>query len=121
MPISKEQALTECRDLWLWLAANPGKNKDDALELPQFDHINYYDSYCPCCEEAFYCDNCLLLDLWPRRCVYKLSTYGKWRTALRQIYNGVGPYKHPKRAAKRNALKIANAAAEKLKDLKKES
>lgn len=47
--MTKREALRECRKMWLWLAQNPGKCKDDYLyahKIPLYE----WNNNCPCCQ-----------------------------------------------------------------------
>lgn len=71
MNITKEEALTICRDLWMWLAKNPHARKEN---WPKWcDILNKYEKEefthnCPCCEFASQetgrldCTKCLLVN-----------------------------------------------------------
>ncbi len=53
MKQTKREALTTCRELWVWLAENPGKKKS---EWPGWKKYGEMDSDCPCCEYNIYVD-----------------------------------------------------------------
>lgn len=62
-----QESLELTRDLWLWLALNPGSDKS---EWPEWEKHGKFYAYCPCCEYAkgLYrapdCSECPLKKYW---------------------------------------------------------
>ncbi len=44
------EVLVECRELWSWLAENPGEDKIDYFVAKGIKDLPYY--LCPCCEKV---------------------------------------------------------------------
>jgi hypothetical protein len=107
-----KECYSQMRDMWQWLADNPGKGKKDYFiehYLPQ-----NIISLCYACEYAsvlhlrqlvVVCRNCPCLELWPRKCYLSPSPF--------QIWDKNGASKEQKRVA---AQEIADFCKQKEKE-----
>ena len=86
MKLTKRKALEICRELWLWLADNPEKSKDD---WPGWKEYWPMISGCPCCEYIRHrypfgilnCHRCLLkwpISRWAHSCLDDDTPYSAW-------------------------------------------
>src|ERR1035437_6412353 len=109
--LTLHDSLEITRDMWNWLADNPGNSKEDYLEFAQLDELKTLASSCACCayvkqltEDASdgNCSmgnkrtkHCPIVSLWPSGCNKTGTPFDRW-------FNGVRESKY--------ARQIANAA-----------
>ena len=90
---TKEDALLHCFDLWLWMACNPERLKEDWPGwIRNGGYLGRCMSHCPCCEykennndENMSCENIcpLTWTVGGDWCGNDYSPYGKWNSTIR--------------------------------------
>ena len=76
----KRDSVIACRDMWQWLADNPGCEKNDYFRVHDLREPH---NLCYCCEDVWDgnqtdCAACFLLSLWPDGCMDPNSIYIDW-------------------------------------------
>jgi len=112
--LTEKQTLFLCWKLWEWLAKTGNILK---ITWPHWKEmggkVKKMTGECPCCEYAKQQEKrcrsgCLLITLWPNRCLSESSPYQKWRKEASL------------RLRKKYARIIANAAKREYMKLQKE-
>ena len=87
MELTREQAIKEHRKMWNWLAENPDMDKDDYLELNDFEYVENECFLChyshqndgECCEE-----DCIL-DWGETSCMGNIPNLGLYQVYIELV------------------------------------
>lgn len=120
--LTLRQAVTSCRDMWLWMANNPGRKKREWLSLIGFEE--YIDNDCFACQYAVQqkpegdvrtiCRYCFLKDLWPSDVEPSVGSCMKSNSAYQRAIHARDPRSWERKQA---ALEIVAACDKILKQM----
>lgn len=87
MKLTREQAIKEHRKMWNWLAEHPDMDKDDYLELNDFEYV---ENECFLCHyshqnDGEYCGEDCILDWGETNCMGNIPNLGLYQVYIELV------------------------------------